>query len=258
MKQYLLERLNSGNVMTIPCTGCGTELNEEDIPIFLSKNQITKLEQFRFLGRLRLEPNCRWCPKRSCSYGVVGNEKDADFPMLTCTQCYTKFCFHCSLKWHPEMTCNQKRKQDEKRESTRNQRHVKKNKKWLKHNRLIKCRRCGQGIQKNDGCNHMKCVCGFEFCWLCGDTIINPTDSSFPLHYTVGACAGLQQSDVESLGVVRNTARVGLMAGMVVGGGILALGLAVPAVAVGLVAVPVYGGYRLRKHMKKKKSQDKF
>ena len=40
-------------------------------------------------------------------------------------------------------------------------------------------------------------------------------------------------------------------------GGVIALGLAVPVVAAGVVAVPIYGGYRLRKHIKEKKKQQK-
>lgn len=253
MNQYLVERINSANVLTLPCTGCGTEINEDDLLVFLTANQFAKLQQFRFLARLRLEPNCRWCPKTTCNFGTIGDEKDPDFPMMTCPECNIKYCFHCSLKWHPTMTCAQKQKEVEKRTSTRNQRNIKKNKKWMKEHRLVKCKKCGQGIQKLTGCNHMRCVCGYEFCWLCGDTIINPTDSQYPMHYTVGACAGLQMSDAEELGVVRNTARVGLLAGMIGVGGVIALGLAVPVVAAGIVAVPVYGGYRLHKHIKKKK-----
>jgi hypothetical protein len=29
------------------------------------------------------------------------------------------------------------------------------------------CLKCGTVINKLDGCNHMKCNCGFEFCWVC-------------------------------------------------------------------------------------------
>ncbi|KAJ3183150.1 hypothetical protein HK101_009879 [Irineochytrium annulatum] len=30
------------------------------------------------------------------------------------------------------------------------------------------CRQCGAGINRNHGCAHMTCVCGYQFCWTCG------------------------------------------------------------------------------------------
>jgi hypothetical protein len=29
------------------------------------------------------------------------------------------------------------------------------------------CPECGREIEKDGGCNHMTCVCGHEFCWVC-------------------------------------------------------------------------------------------
>ena len=41
------------------------------------------------------------------------------------------------------------------------------NNKWLKANSK-KCPNCQAPIQKNDGCNHIKCTsCSYMFCWLC-------------------------------------------------------------------------------------------
>ena len=32
------------------------------------------------------------------------------------------------------------------------------------------CPSCHKNIEKNGGCNHMTCPCGYEFCWICGNT----------------------------------------------------------------------------------------
>lgn len=30
------------------------------------------------------------------------------------------------------------------------------------------CAKCKQGVEKSEGCHHMKCTCGHEFCYKCG------------------------------------------------------------------------------------------
>jgi hypothetical protein len=29
------------------------------------------------------------------------------------------------------------------------------------------CARCGNGVEKNGGCNHMTCRCNYQWCWIC-------------------------------------------------------------------------------------------
>ena len=37
---------------------------------------------------------------------------------------------------------------------------------WLNAN--AKLCKCGRQVQKTDGCDHMTCKCGLEWCWVCG------------------------------------------------------------------------------------------
>lgn len=30
------------------------------------------------------------------------------------------------------------------------------------------CNKCGLLLEKDGGCNYVKCFCGFELCWECG------------------------------------------------------------------------------------------
>ena len=33
---------------------------------------------------------------------------------------------------------------------------------------MTTCPKCRHGIQKSEGCDHMRCRCGAEFCFICG------------------------------------------------------------------------------------------
>ena len=35
-------------------------------------------------------------------------------------------------------------------------------------NNIKRCRRCGNGVELNDGCLKLKCICGYRFCYQCG------------------------------------------------------------------------------------------
>jgi IBR domain, a half RING-finger domain len=39
---------------------------------------------------------------------------------------------------------------------------------WQERAGAQRCQRCNAAIEKNEGCKHMTCRCGYEFCWACG------------------------------------------------------------------------------------------
>lgn len=214
---YLENAFKEGNLLNTSCLdmNCKQELSDEDLIKAVGTNGFGKIKQYRMLAHLRLEPNCRWCPKDTCDNGVIGNPKDENFPRLTCNLCFTNFCFHCSDYWHPNLSCKDKDKAKLKYEnktfSKRVRKEEKETRKWMKDNKTVKCSKCKALVQRKDGCNHMTCPCGHEFCWLCGETIITVLgDHDFPWHYTTGACAGLQFSRKDRLTTTRKVVRTAI------------------------------------------------
>eukprot|EP01103_Thecamoeba_quadrilineata_P001858 TRINITY_DN11720_c0_g1_i1.p1 TRINITY_DN11720_c0_g1~~TRINITY_DN11720_c0_g1_i1.p1 ORF type:complete len:468 (+),score=80.61 TRINITY_DN11720_c0_g1_i1:50-1453(+) len=93
----------------------------------------------------------------------------------------------------------------------------KKNERW-KGKKTKACPKCQVRIEKNSGCAHMTCRhCRHEFCWNCGAD-----------YQTHGTC--LSKAQIVAC----------------VAAGTVIVTLAVP---VGLIALPIYGGYRLKRKL---------
>ena len=39
------------------------------------------------------------------------------------------------------------------------------------------CQACKYWIERNEGCDHMKCICKNEFCYACGKNYVNAAPS---------------------------------------------------------------------------------
>lgn len=70
---------------------------------------------------------------------------------MVCNECGKRFCSQCLLEPH-EGKCD-----DEEINFFKNNLHYR------------QCQKCKVIIEKNQGCNHMTCRCGYQFCYVCGD-----------------------------------------------------------------------------------------
>ena len=119
-----------------------------------------------------LNSEVQLCPYPDCeSYAKKGKNK-----YVTCIHNGHNFCYKCLKNWHGKESC--KIDKDKSFEKWRNSYNVK------------KCPQCKYFIEKNEGCNHIKCInCNYEFCWLC----LNKYKSG---HFDLdGKCFGLQYAN---------------------------------------------------------------
>uniref|UniRef100_M4CE70 RBR-type E3 ubiquitin transferase n=1 Tax=Brassica campestris TaxID=3711 RepID=M4CE70_BRACM len=80
-----------------------------------------------------------------------------------CVECRGLFCVDCKVPWHGKLSCAEYKKlhpnppaDDVKLKSLAN------NKMWRQ------CGKCQHMIELSQGCNHITCRCGHEFCYNCG------------------------------------------------------------------------------------------
>ncbi|CAH8857173.1 unnamed protein product [Trichobilharzia szidati] len=160
---YLTVKIEEGLSIDIKCMSVGCNvLVIEDFLLTLLKNSPVKDKYLNLLFQRMVEshPSLRFCVGFNCPMLICALE-EPKARRVQCERCHSEFCFMCSEAYHAPTSCA-----------------------TLKH-WLVKCRddsgtanymtahtkdcpSCHVCIEKNEGCNHMKCsICHYEFCWVC-------------------------------------------------------------------------------------------
>ncbi|CAH8581551.1 unnamed protein product [Heterobilharzia americana] len=160
---YLTVKIEEGLSIDIKCMSVGCNvLVIEDFLLTLLKNSPVKDKYLNLLFQRMVEshPSLRFCVGFNCPVLICSLE-EPKARRVRCERCHSEFCFMCSEAYHAPTSCA-----------------------TLKH-WLVKCRddsgtanymtahtkdcpSCHVCIEKNEGCNHMKCsICHYEFCWVC-------------------------------------------------------------------------------------------
>ncbi|KAL4189269.1 hypothetical protein AMTRI_Chr08g164670 [Amborella trichopoda] len=175
MRQHVEVQLSHGVLPGCPHEGCKTNLNVDSsrkfLPTKLIEIMIQRLEEAAIPETDKL-----YCPYPKCSALMSKREMQsnqqasssshhtADSPGLRrCIKCQGPFCLNCIVPWHSRMTCWQYKirnpyphTEDEKLRSLANR------------NLWRQCVKCKHMIELAEGCYHMTCRCGYEFCYTCG------------------------------------------------------------------------------------------
>lgn len=174
---FLCEKISTHDVLDITCPGpgCLVEMKAQDVRRILN-NQSTKesvvtpteeaaeeegtpgqLAKYETLLALAENPRSAACPLCATVSVPAGRRSHA----VECTGCGLEFCaIHGDA--HLGRSCRQFEKAT--RKATRA------NEKFIaRTNKIAPCPRCRVNIEKNAGCPHMRCTqCNCSFCWCCG------------------------------------------------------------------------------------------
>lgn len=168
--EYFVVKINDGQSRRIRCMAykCNAICDEAKVRNLVSARDADLAEKFeRFLLESYIEDNRRvkWCPSVPHCGNAIHVEDD-DFREVECA-CGLQFCFICLYETHSPCSCLMweywaKKCQDESMTV-----------KWITvHTKP--CPKCHKPVEKNGGCNHVHCLCGQSFCWLCGSSTGRP------------------------------------------------------------------------------------
>ncbi|XP_074343524.1 E3 ubiquitin-protein ligase RSL1-like [Apium graveolens] len=106
-----------------------------------------------------------YCPYQDCSALII-NECGGSVRKSTCPNCKKLFCYTCEVPWHAGYWCTESRQMRDANDIMFGELVEKFN--WTR------CPRCGQAVERGDGCKTILCRCGTSFCHECGKIHYGP------------------------------------------------------------------------------------
>ncbi|CAO2202068.1 unnamed protein product [Urochloa humidicola] len=107
-----------------------------------------------------------YCPFPDCSEMMVADDgSEVCVTQSECQVCRRLFCARCRVApWHAGVTCDEYQQLAEVDRGREDMMLLE----MAKGNEWKRCPSCKFIVEKIDGCTHIRCRCGFEFCYKCG------------------------------------------------------------------------------------------
>ncbi|MCO5604398.1 hypothetical protein L7F22_058563 [Adiantum nelumboides] len=183
--QHAEVKVQAGQVpVRCPHVSCSLTLSLSQCQSILSQKWFDLLNK-RLIEVNMPEADRVYCPFPKCS--ALMNRKDllasndaassSSFLTLVtpsrCMECFRLFCVECRVLWHTSMSCQQYQQLPPNLRDAQDAKlyQLAENQKWQR------CKKCRRMIELAEGCYHMTCRCGYEFCYLCGEPWKNKRQS---------------------------------------------------------------------------------
>ncbi|KAG8976386.1 hypothetical protein FRB90_009187, partial [Tulasnella sp. 427] len=149
------------NVFPIRCPECQYIVIEDLASKILKKED---MEGSWFWAKLFGDVQTFFCPNGDCGARIQQPTPECarSIRRTACPACHEPFCYRCQVKWHEGRTCAQYAHASGAITLDRALEKLAKKEKWRR------CPKCRIVVERNDGCRHIMCRCGHEFCYNCG------------------------------------------------------------------------------------------
>ena len=108
------------------------------------------------------------CPTENCDY-FFARDGEKEVRKHDCPSCGVSWCHKCQIPYHTGFTCAEYAARERAEEI--NAAHLEEDdqlEQWALSVGAKRCTKCKFWVQKNEGCDHMTCRCGYEFHYICG------------------------------------------------------------------------------------------
>lgn len=163
MRKHTEAKLHQGKLPQCPHEGCKSELEIETCKEFLNPElydiMISRIKEASIPPSEKV-----YCPFSRCSALMSKTEvqdhaaNSSITGMRKCIKCHRLFCINCNVPWHDNITCSNYMQPE----------HDAKLKSLATRQQWRQCIKCKNLIELAEGCYHIYCRCGYEFCYTCG------------------------------------------------------------------------------------------
>lgn len=156
--------IETGALHILACPICPQKLTSRDVKEYANKKVY---ERYKYLKQQALRPgHYISCTNSSCGGSQAHDCDGPNGPRMVCNFCQAETCAEHRRPWHEGQTCLEfdmdpaQIERLEEEEATA---------KLLAKEATSICPKCGQGVTKTEGCDHMMCQCGTEWCYVVSD-----------------------------------------------------------------------------------------
>ncbi|CZR69112.1 related to RING finger protein Dorfin [Phialocephala subalpina] len=163
LQQSIESAVTDGQLNLIVCPFCPEKLSREEIKKYATPEIFARYDYLALIAT----PDLVMCLGLNCGSGQIHTSED---PMMTCQACSFKTCAFHKLPWHEGQTCEEFDTNDDQIERLE---QAEATAMLLAKEHAQVCPNCGNGVSRTEGCDHMTCRCGHEWCYLCGTSYEN-------------------------------------------------------------------------------------
>ncbi|KAI1271044.1 hypothetical protein F5Y07DRAFT_406099 [Xylaria sp. FL0933] len=166
--QWIASSMETISWDRLKCPECPKILGFKHIETFASRDVFNRYDRLTTKAVLEGIKGFRWCLNPDCDSGQI---YPSNCDKARCHACKRSSCVRHNVPWHNRETCEEydKRTRKQRKSYKLSEKHVKKTTK--------PCPGCGKSINKYSGCDHITCICGHEWCWLCSATYTRDNQS---------------------------------------------------------------------------------
>ncbi|KAI1505249.1 hypothetical protein F5X99DRAFT_275730 [Biscogniauxia marginata] len=158
VEQWITSSLEPITWDRLKCPECPQLLKFGDVRAFASKDTFERYDLLATKAALNKMGQFQWCLNPRCDAGQIN---PAGCSKAKCYACESYSCAHHHVPWHHKESCA------EYSHRTRKLRRGEKLSEQRVKEITKPCPGCNRNVNKYTGCDHITCICGHEWCWLC-------------------------------------------------------------------------------------------